>query len=138
MMKTKRIIYFFAGFVLIVIIYIAKESFTQPNVGDLEGRYTEHAHYRNENNTGPIIRLYAVSTPDTLWQEMEVYGNMMPHSKYGNTKVYFFKEGTDIPDNIRPEQPYFSEKYQDNCLGMYEKTAMGEVSFRKYPFTANN
>jgi len=136
-MKTNKLIYLFAAFVLIVVIYIVKESFTQPNVGDLEGQYVEHAHYRNENNTGPIVRLYAVSTADTLWQEMEDYGNMMPHTKYGNTKVYFFSEDNDIPSSISPEQPYFSENYQSYCLAMYEKTAMGEVSFRKYPFATN-
>jgi len=136
-MKTNKMIYLFAAFVLIIVIYIAKESFTQPNVGDLEGRYIEHAHYRNENNTGPVIRLYAVSTADTLWQEMEKYGNMMPHTKYGNTKVYFFAEGTETPSTISPERPYFPNEYERYCLARYEKTSMGEVSFMKYPFAAN-
>jgi len=133
-MKTKKMIYFFAAFVLIIVIYIAKDTFSQPNVGDLQGQYVEQAHYRNENNTGPIIRLYAVSTADTLWQEMEDYGNMMPHSKYGNTKVYFFAEGTDAPSEISPVQPYFGKQYQPYCLARYEKSAMGEVSFRKFPY----
>jgi hypothetical protein len=137
MMKTKKIIYFFAAFVLIMIIYIAKDTFTQPNVGDLDGKYVEQARYRNENNTGPIVRLYAVSTADTLWQEMEEYGNMMPHSKYGNTKVYFFAEGNEVPSEIGPEQPYFEEQYHPYCLAKYEKSAMGEVSFKKYPFGAD-
>lgn len=133
-MKTNKMIYFFAAFVLIIIVYIAKDTFTQPTVSDLQGGYVEQAFYRNENNTGPIIRLYAVSTADTLWQEMEDYGNMMPHTKYGNTKVYFFAEGTEAPSRISPDQPYFAEQYRPYCLAKYEKTAMGEVSFRKYPF----
>jgi len=137
-MKTNKLIYLFAAFVLIVVIYIAKESFTQPNVGDLQGQYIEKARYRNENNTGPIIRLYAISTADTLWQEMEDFGNMMPHTKYGNTKVFFFAEGTDIPSNITPEEPYFPASYEEYCLAKYEKSAMGKVSFRRYPFSDIN
>jgi len=135
-MKTKTIIYLFAAFVLIMIIYIMKDTFSQPTVDDLEGDFKEMAHYRNENNTGPIVRLYAVSTADTLWQEMENYGNMMPHTKYGNTKVYFFANEGDTPSDISPVQPYFGEHYQPNCLAKYEKSAMGEVSFRRYPFSA--
>lgn len=135
MMKTKTIIYLFAAFVMIMIIYIMKDTFSQPTVDDLEGDFTESAHYRNENNTGPIVRLYAVSIADTLWQEMENYGNMMPHTKYGNTKVYFFSKGMDAPSEISPVSPYFEAHYQQYCLAKYEKSAMGEVSFRKYPFS---
>lgn len=134
-MKTKTMIYLFGIFVLILVIYITKDTFSQPTIDDLEGKYTEVAYYRNENNTGPIIRLYAVGTADTLWREMEKYGDMMPHTKYGNTKVYFFSKDTEMPSEISPVSPYFESHYHQFCLAKYEKSAMGEVSFRKFPFS---
>jgi hypothetical protein len=51
--------------------WIMVDSFSQPGVGDLKGEFKEVSFYRNENNTGPIIRIYAVYSPDSLWEEME-------------------------------------------------------------------
>ncbi|KEO74807.1 hypothetical protein [Anditalea andensis] len=136
-MKTQKIIYLLFAGLLILVIYIAKDTFSQPTLNDLEGNFTELASYRNENNTGPIIRLYVVSISDTLWNEMETYGDMMPHSKYGNTKIYFFPEGEDVPSDITPVKPYFSTVYQSSCLALYEKTSMGDVRFTKFPFTVD-
>ena len=84
-MKTKYLIGVLILFVIVVMIWIGFDTFTQPGVSDLDGQYTEVAHYRNENNTGPVIRIFAVYTPDSLWADMEAYGNFMPHTKYGNT-----------------------------------------------------
>ncbi|WP_143961921.1 hypothetical protein [Litoribacter populi] len=133
-MKTQSIFYIIVLVVGAVIIWIAKDTFTQPGVQDLHADYKEVAMYRNENNTGPIVRVYAVATSDSLWNEMEDYGNFMPHTKYGNTKVFFFKQSEEYPSEVAPTEPYFSEVYQDNCIGMYEKSAMGEVNLKRYPF----
>ncbi|MCH6198760.1 hypothetical protein MMU07_04145 [Aquiflexum sp. LQ15W] len=128
---------FFYGLIIVVgalVIWIVVDSLSQPGLGELKGEYTEVAFFRNENNTGPIIRIYAIHSPDSLWEEMEKYGNYMPHSKYGSTKVYFFSLREKTPKEVFPESPYFDPVYSEYCLAMYEKAAMGQVRFVKYPF----
>lgn len=126
---------YLAGIVVaLLVIWFIADATTQPSVQDLKGDFQEVAFYRNENNTGPIIRIYAVTTADTLWREMEQYGNFMPHTKYGNTKVYFFLKGNPVPDQLYPGKENFNKEQNKYCLAVYEKDAMGNTSFRKYPF----
>lgn len=120
-----------------LLLFIIWNSFSQSGVHDLEGDFRRLAFERNENNTGPVERVYAVSLSDTLWAEMQQYGRLMPHTKYGNTLVYFFLEnkphptafvsGVSGPEKIDPA-------YQPYCLATYEKDAMGNISFIKKPF----
>lgn len=133
-MKSKTIVYGIILIVLVLIIWIGMDTFSQPGIRDLEGTYSEVASYRNENNTGPILRIYAVHAADTLWRDMEAYGNFMPHTKYGNTKVYFFSDPGETPPQVNPEPPHFGEQYEKYCMAIYEKSAMGETSFTQYPF----
>jgi hypothetical protein len=133
-MSSKYLFYGIIIVITLIIFWIISESLTQPSISDLEGEFVEMAKYRNENNTGPVIRIYAVYSADTLWEEMKKYGDFMPHTKYGNTKVFFFADKTYGPDVVRPSEPYFDSNFHDNCLAQYEKTAMGEVRFKKYPF----
>jgi hypothetical protein len=124
-----------AGIVIsLILIWFIADAINQPGVQDLKGEFEEVAVYRNENNTGPIIRIYAVTTADTLWQEMERYGNFMPHTKYGNTKVYFFRKGAPAPDQLQPGAANFAPELNPHCLARYEKDVMGNSSFKKYPF----
>lgn len=90
-MKTKNIIYLLATLVGVLLMVIVYQSLSQPGINDLVGEYTEIAVYRNENNTGPVVRIFAVYTKDELWDDMRAYGDFMPHTKYGNTKVFFLK-----------------------------------------------
>ena len=110
------------------------DSLSQPGVGDLKGDFQEVAVYRNENNTGPIVRIYAVTVSDTLWHEMRQYADFMPHTKYGNTKVYFFRAGQPAPQAVRPGAVNFEAVFDKNCLAKYEKETMGNVTFQRYPF----
>ncbi len=130
-MKKIKTIHFIAaaGFMLIVIILIS--TFTQPGVSDLKGDFKQVAMYRNENNTGPIVRLYAVTVNDTLWAEMEQYGNFMPYTKYGTTKVYFFRQGSPVPATLQPGEENFADPYKPHVIATYEKDAMSRVSFKK-------
>ena len=129
--KTRAIlISFFSG----LILFIIWNSFSQPGVQDLEGNFKRVAFFRNENNTGPVDRIYAVTVSDTLWEEMEKYGAFMPHTKYGTTKVFFFREGKPVPEKLLCGQNNFEENFQVYCLGKYEKDAMGQVSFIPFPF----
>lgn len=109
------------------------DSLNQPGVGDLNGNFQEVALYRNENNTGPIVRVYAVTVADTLWREMRQYGDFMPHTKYGNTKVYFFRQGQPVPKTVQPGEVSFDPAFNKYCLAKYEKEVMGNVSFERQP-----
>lgn len=129
--SKKRIIYII-GFALLGIF--ALNLLTQRGPSDLPGNFKEVASVRNENNTGPVIRRYAVSLSDTLWQEMEQYGNYMPHSKLGVTEVFFFLEGGVMPESIILGENPIGEGFTSNCLAKYQKNASGQVSLHKYPF----
>jgi hypothetical protein len=108
------------------------DAYNEPGVQDLKGGIEEVAVYRNENNTGPIIRIYAVTVADTQNAEMEQYGNFMPYTKYGNTKVYFFRKDKPFPKQVYPGEENFSAEFQKELLAKYEKDAMGRVTFRKF------
>lgn len=133
-MQGKKLFYFIGGLVVGLVIYITVDTLIQPGVGDLEGDFEEISFYRNENNTGPVIRVYAVVISDTLWAEMKQYGDFMPHTKYGNTKVFFFMDKTNTPQKVQGSEPYFNQNLQPFCIAKYEKSAMGETKFFKYPF----
>ena len=120
--------------VALLLTWVIADAVNQPGVQDLKGGFEEVAMYRNENNTGPIIRIYAVTVTDTVWGEMEKYGAFMPHTKYGNTKVYFFKKGSPAPPKLFRGEENFNQEFKPYVLALYEKDAMGTTSFRHYPF----
>ena len=126
--------YIFIVVVVIMVGYMLWDSFLQPGVNDLPGNFKEVTFYRNEQNTGPVVRIYAVTVADTLWNEMVAYGNYQPHTKYGNTKVYFFSNSSAAPTKLFEGDRNFSREFEDNCIARYEKDAMSQVSLVKYPF----
>ncbi|MCC9137895.1 hypothetical protein [Pontibacter silvestris] len=136
-MSGKTLKYTLTAIAAVLIVWFIYDSFSQPGPQDLKGNFKEVAFYRNENNTGPIIRVYAVTVADTLWQEMQQYGGYMPHTKYGNTKVYFFSKNAPAPKEVYPNQDSFDQQYQQYCLAKYEKDVMSQTSFMKYPFRAS-
>lgn len=130
-MKSARLIYIvLVCIVLVLVIFIAKESFFQPGVERFEGKYKELGTYRNENNTGPIVRLYAVKVLDNNNEWMEAYGNSLPHNKYGRTMVFFFEDEIDQDVPLSPKEPYYPEVLKSYLVASYEKTPMGEVRFK--------
>lgn len=131
-MRIKKT-YLFGPIVVALLLWFVLEATTQPGVKDLPGNPEELAFVRNENNTGPVRRIYYVSIQDTLWDAMKSYGGYMPHNKYGNTQVYFFAEGQDLPNNIELDSTV-PEQFQSICLARYEKDAMGKESFTPYPY----
>lgn len=130
--KKQRLI--LAIIVLIIVAWILKDTFNQSGIEDLKGGFIEVAHYRNENNTGPVQRIYAVKIKDITGAQLLDYGNLMPHNKYGNTKVYFFLEGSDVPSSLSPGDENFDQKYNSSCFALYEKSAMGNFGIVKHPF----
>jgi hypothetical protein len=133
-MSSKYLFYAIILVISLLVFWIVSDTLTQPGVGDLNGEFIEMAKYRNENNTGPVIRVFAVLASDTLWNEMKAYGDFMPHTKYGNTKVYFFLDKENTPERLNSTEPYFDSRFQNNCVAQFERTAMGETRFKKYPF----
>ncbi|GAB3201820.1 hypothetical protein ABID22_001356 [Pontibacter aydingkolensis] len=130
-MKLKHILIL----VLVILIgWFIYDTLSIPSVDDLKGDFKEVAMYRNENNTGPIVRVYAVTVNDTLWQEMQAYGDYMPHTKYGNTKVYFFHQDTPAPGKVYAGEANIDAQFNTYVLARYEKDAMGQVSFIKHPY----
>lgn len=115
-------------------VWFMYDALSQPSVNDLKGNFKEIAMYRNENNTGPITRIYAVSVEDTLWTQMQAYGDFMPHTKYGNTKVYYFLNINPLPKKLYSGKQNFEERFQEYTVAKYEKDAMGQVSFVRYPY----
>ena len=130
--KKQRIFLTFIS--LVVIGFILKTTFTQSGIEDLKGGFVEVAQYRNENNTGPVQRIYAVKVTDTTGAQLVDYGNLMPHNKYGNTKVYFFLNGSEVPSTLSPGDVNFDLKYNSSCFALYEKSAMGNFGLVKNPF----
>jgi len=130
-MKTFKSKYLLIIAVIAGLAWMLKDSFTQPGVKDLKGNFTETAFYRNENNTGPVLRVYAVSVSDTLYKEMLKYGDLMPHTKYGTTTVYFFNNNLSFPKSLKGDEPHFDQAFSANCIGVYQKNGMSKVSFSK-------
>lgn len=133
-MAGKKLKYILIAVFVLLVGWFLKDALTQPGVRDLPGDFEEVAVYRNENNTGPIKRIYAVTVADTLWDQMQQYGDFMPHTKYGTTTVYFFLKGQPVPQQVVPGEQNFDARFQEDVLAVYEKDAMNQVSLVKWPF----
>lgn len=132
-MKPFGIKAFLVILIIFLVVWMLEDTFTQSGIEDLKGGFTEIAKYRNENNTGPVQRIFAVSVKDTSNAELTAYGDLMPHTKYGNTKVYYFIAGTEIPTTLEPGDKNFDAKFNTSCFALYEKSAMGNVGLIRDP-----
>lgn len=136
-MKNKKAILWVV--IITALILVLWNVFTQPGPADLKGSFKEVAFIRNEQNTGPVIRAYAVTLSDTLWKEMIDYGNFMPYNKYGNTRVYFFLNKGPYPKQVTiGNNNNFDTKFNTYCIGLYQKDVMSQVSLKKTPFAAES
>jgi hypothetical protein len=130
-MKKRLIFWILIG---IGALFIIKDALTQPGPADLKGNFKEVAFIRSKQNSGPVIRLYAVTVSDTVWQQMQQYGNYMPYNKYGDTKVYFFLNKQPYPGQLTFGPVNFNSQFNNQCLGVYQKDVMSQVKFTRYPF----
>ncbi|KQR70571.1 hypothetical protein [Pedobacter sp. Leaf176] len=133
-MNKKFLAYTISIAVLLLVFYMVKDTLSQPGVEDMKAGFKEVLKYRNANNTGPVQRIYVVTIKDTIWQELKDYGNLMPHTKYGNTKVYYFLEGVKVPQSLQPGDINFDPSFNNSCVAFFEKSAMSQVAFNKHPF----
>ena len=107
---------------------------TEPGITDLQGNFKEVAFVRNEQNSGPVNRIYAVTVNGEHWKEMERYGNYMPHTKYGIMRIYFFSNKKQYPTKLILSDNNIGDSFKEYCIGIYEKNGMSQVYLRKYPF----
>jgi hypothetical protein len=132
-MFSKKVKFYLLIALVALTAYVIYDSTSQPGIQDLTTDFQEVSSYRNENNTGPIIRIYAVTSSDIEAQdEMRKYGDFMPHTKYGTTKVYFFQEGDAVPANLVPGAKNFDDHFLPNVIAYYEKDANGQVIFKTF------
>ncbi len=130
-MKTlsRKSIFLILGIILVAIIVI--NSLSQPGTEQLNTKFKEISFTRNEQNAGPVMRSYIVTVDRLDLKEMEVYGNFMPHTKYGRTMIYFFDANKPFPLSVSLTEPFFPKQFENNYLAVYEKNGMGEVRMKE-------
>ena len=112
--------------VFIIIAMIVKESFSEQGIAAYQDQFEEVGYYRNENNTGPVLRIYAYRTQVEDPEVLKSFADLLPHTKYGRTLVFFVNESVKATVVLSPESPYFPASLSPSIFAMYEKTPMGE------------
>jgi hypothetical protein len=129
-LKRTKLIYYLLGAVAGIIVYqIINSSLSQPGLEQFKGKYEELGFYRNENNTGPVVRVLAIRSLDPHPEWMKEFANQQPHTKYGKTLVFFFSEEVDQPVELTLSPPHFPRELDSFLIASYEKTPMGEERF---------
>lgn len=120
----KRLIWF--GIVLAaMLVIIFSDSTFLTNAEKIRGGFTETAFSRNENNSGPVIRIYAVKVDSPAVADYEAYGNSMPHTEHGTTKIFFF--GGDAPTDLGLDAPHYdTARYK--AAWVFQKNAVGKTT----------
>ena len=126
MKRNQWLVIFIGTIVLGVLGLIVKESFSGKGVADYQDQFEEIGYFRNENNTGPILRVYAYRTQVEDPEVLKSFADLLPHTKYGRTLVFFVNESVKAPVVLSPESPYFPASLSPSIFAKYEKTPMGE------------
>lgn len=121
----------FGLLVFALVAVIMWSALKQEGIDDLEVKFVALDAARNENNIGPVVRRYLVKVNDTVWSDLERYGDLMPYTKLGKTEVFFFLEGSPMPSRIQLEGSPFETRFNGHVLAVYEKNNMGQVSLKK-------
>ncbi len=116
--------------VLILLVQIVRSSFSNPGMERFAQDFEELGFYRNENNTGPVLRIYAIrSLHDSSPEYMREFADAQPHTKYGRTLVFFFSPELNEQVALSPTEPHFPADLERYLLAKFEKTPMGEGRF---------
>lgn len=105
------------------------ESFSEQGIATYQDQFEEVGYYRNENNTGPVLRIYAYRTQVKDPEVLKSFANLLPHTKYGRTLVFFVNESLKDTVELTPTRPHFPVSLNAFLIGKYEKTPMGENQF---------
>lgn len=115
---------------MVLMIQIIRSSFSNPGLERYANDFKELGFYRNENNTGPVLRIYAIQAKDPSSLEyMREFADAQPHTKYGRTLVFFFTDGIPEKVELSAKEPYFPSEYEPFLVAKFEKTPMGEIRF---------
>lgn len=95
----------------------------------LKGNFQETAFYRNENNDGPVIRIYSVMVENPNGADYKGYGDAMPYTLHGNTKVFFFDAKDPAPTELKFSFPHF-DTTQYKPIKIYERNGADQKSIR--------
>jgi hypothetical protein len=112
--------------VFIILAVIVKESFSEQGIAAYQDQFEEVGYYRNENNTGPVLRIYAYRTQVENPEVLKSFADLLPHTKYGRTLVFYVNKSVKAPVVLSPESPYFPASLSTSIFAKYEKTPMGE------------
>lgn len=128
-MKKKQLIWL-GLFIVLIIAILLSDSWGLSQPSKLKGEFTEVAFFRNQNNAGPVVRIYAVTVKnpkDALYNE---YGTAMPYTLHGNTKVFFFDSKTPAPRKLNFDYPYFdTTSYKP--IFIYERNGADVITLKK-------
>lgn len=128
MNKVNKKRFLWLGLIILIIVYIViSDSSLLTNTKEIRGNFTETAFSRNENNAGPVIRLYAVKVDSPMVAEYEEYGNSMPHTEHGITKIFFFDTEQGSPEELSLTAPHY-DTTRYNAIWVYQKNAIGETT----------
>lgn len=129
-MKKKQFLWltFFVALTVIILVFDSKK-FSQPT--KLKGGFKEVTFYRNQNNDGPVVRIYSVSVKEPNIANYKEYGNAMAYTLHGNTKVYFFDEKDGAPTKLTFDYPHFDTiKYK--AIKVYERNGANLISVKDF------
>jgi len=112
--------------VVLVLGMIVSESFSEQGIAAYQDEFEEVGFFRNENNTGPVVRIYAFRTQVKDLEVLKTFADLLPHTKYGRTLVFFVNESIHGPVELSPKRPYFPASQKSAVIAKYEKTPMGE------------
>jgi len=119
---------------VVVIGLIFYSLFQTENINSLEGNFKELAFERNENNTGPVQRVYAFSIEDSLWSEMKKHVDLLPHTKYGTTQVYYFLAEENSEFELKVDLKGINQEAKSKCIAHAIKDGQSKIVFKKNPF----
>lgn len=97
----------------------------------LKGNFNEVAFYRNQNNDGPVVRIYSVTVENPEGANYKGYGDAMAYTLHGNTKVYFFDLKHRAPTQLKFEYPHF-DTTQYKPIKIYERNGADQKSIKEF------
>lgn len=126
-MKKPSTLFILLGIAVVLVLgLILTESFSEQGIAAYQDQFEEVGFFRNENNTGPVVRIYAFRTQVADLEVLKTFANLLPHTKYGRTLVFFVNESVQEPMELSPKSPYFPTSQKSAVFAKYEKTPMGE------------
>ncbi|MBM3426362.1 MAG: hypothetical protein FJX97_05160 [Bacteroidetes bacterium] len=126
MKRPSTLVILLAITVFMVLGVIVTESFSEQGIAAYQDQFEEVGYFRNENNTGPVLRIYAFRTQVENPEVLKSFADLLPHTKYGRTLVFFVNEPVKAPVVLSPESPHFPASLSPSVFAKYEKTPMGE------------